>query len=106
MVWFRSFWFLFLVANAIGASIMRVDMLPSWQGTGIACWLIFAASVGFGFFTPPRAWLHALAVGGWISALGLANGNPPALFALVVGLGGAAVGAYARHLFASMAEPS
>ena len=104
MVRFRSFWLLFLVANILGASIMSVDLLPSWQGTGIACWLIFAATVAYGFFTPPRAWLYSFAVAGWIAALGLVNGNPPALFALVVGLGGASVGAYSRRLIASMAE--
>jgi hypothetical protein len=102
MVWYRSFWFLFLLANTVGASIMWVDMLPSWQGTGIACWLIFAASVFYGLFTRTRAWLHALAIGGWISALGLLNGHPTALFALVIGLGSVAVGVYARRLIASV----
>ena len=102
MVWYRSFWFLFLVANAVGASIMWVDTLPSWQGTGIACWLIFFSTVLYGLFIRPRVWLHALAIGGWISALGLLNGHPTALFALVIGLGGALVGAYARRLIASV----
>lgn len=103
-MWYRSFWFLFLVANVVGASIMWVDMLPSWQGTGIACWLIFFASVLYGLFTRARAWLYALAIGGWIAALGLLNGHPAALFALVIGLGGATVGAYARRLIESATE--
>ena len=102
MVWYRSFWFQFLVANAVGASIMWVDMLPSWQGTGIACWLIFAASVLYGLFIRTRVWLHALAIGGWISVLGLFNGHLTALFALVIALGSVAVGAYARRLIASV----
>ena len=101
---FRSPWVLLLLALVSGAAIMWLDMGPTWGGSGLSCWLIFFASMALGFLSPLNGWWLSLAVTGWIALLGLFNGNPPALFALVVGFGGAFVGAFTRRLVASIAR--
>jgi hypothetical protein len=103
-VWYRSSKLLFVLAFVFGGVIMWIDTTAMWGGSGLSCWLIFGASLALGFVNPLRGWLLSLAVAGWIALLGLINGNPPALFALVIGLGGSFVGAYARRLVASIAR--
>ena len=98
----RPFWLLFTLSLVTGAVIMRI--VTSWGDSGVAGGLILAAAGVFGFLGPDRAWLFAFAVSSWIAVLGLAHGHPAALFALVVGLVGAYLGAAARRLIASMAR--
>lgn len=98
----RSFWFLFFLSLVTGAVIMRIVILPSWGG--VAGILVFAATGVFGFLGPDRAWVFAFAVSSWLAVFGLAHGNVTALFAVVIGLVGAYVGAVARRLITSMAR--
>lgn len=83
---------------------MWVDGRPTWEGSGITGWLILFTSVALGFLSPFRGWLMSIAVAGWIAATGLINGNPSALFAFVLGFGGAFVGAYSRRLIRAVAR--
>jgi hypothetical protein len=97
-----SFFALFLLSLAIGALTLWICTQPTWEHSGIACVIMFPSAALLGFLAPSRAWIFAFAVSAWVAVAGLAHGNPPALFALVIGLGGAYVGAFARRLLASI----
>lgn len=99
-----SFWPLFVISLAIGAVALWISTLPAWEDSGIACVIMFPSAALLGFLMPARAWVFALAVSAWVAVIGLAYGNPPALFALVIGLGGAYLGVFARRLLASIAR--
>ena len=96
----RPFWLLFILALAAGAFTMWVSTLPEWDGSGITCMLIITATSILAFIRPEGALAFALAVSAWVAALGLLRGHPPALFALVVGIGGSYIGAVTRRLIA------
>jgi hypothetical protein len=100
----RFLWFLLIIAFAMGGAITWIDTRPGWDDTGVTAVLVFIATAIFGFISPPRAWLFALAIAAWIPAIGLPQGNYATILALLVGFGGAYAGATARRLIASMAR--
>jgi hypothetical protein len=79
---------------------MWIATLPTWENSGIASILILGCSAALAFLNPARAYVFAFAVSAWVALMGLIHGNPPALFAIVIGISGAFVGAYARRLLA------
>jgi hypothetical protein len=96
----RSFRLQFVISLCIGAAIMWIATLPTWENSGIASILILGCSAALAFLNPARAYVFALAVSAWVALMGLIHRNPPALFAIVIGISGAFVGAYARRLLA------
>ena len=96
----RSFWLQFVISLCVGAAIMWIATLPAWEHSGIASILILGCSAALAFLNPARAYLFAITVSVWVALLGLAHGNPPALFAIVIGISGAFLGSYARRLLA------
>ena len=96
----RSFWLQLVISLCIGAAIMWIATLPTWEHSGIASILILGCTAALAFLNPSRAYLFAVAISAWVALLGLAHGNPPALFAVVIGIAGAYVGAFARRLLA------
>lgn len=97
-----SFFTLFVLSLVIGALTLWISTQPTWEDSGIACVIMFPSAALLGFLMPARAWVFAFAVSAFVAVGGLASGNPPALFALVIGLGGAYLGAFARRLLASI----
>ena len=97
-----SFSLLLVLSLVIGAAALWVSMLPAWEDSGIACIIMFPPAALLGFVMPGRAWVFAFALSAWVALAGVVSGNPPALFALVIGLGGAYLGVFARRLLASI----
>ncbi len=85
-----------LAAIALGVGIHWVDSRPNWDDAGVTAGLIVIAAGAFGFVSPKRAWLWALAVGIWIPLTSIMHGGglEEALVLLI-----ALVGAYAGVLF-------
>jgi hypothetical protein len=86
-----------LVALMLGALIALVDSSPGWDDTGVSAAMVLTASGLLGTLHPARAWVWALAVGSWISALGIAfdRFDYASLLALVIASVGAYAGAFA-----------
>ena len=97
-----SFPVLLVLSLAIGAVTLWICTLPTWEQSGIACVIMFPSAALLGFLMPARAWAFAFAVSAWVAVAGLVHSNPAALFALVIGLGGAYLGAFARRLLATI----
>ena len=90
---------LLALAAACGAGIAWVDTRPGWDDTGITAFVVFGMSALFAALAPSRAWLFALAVGGWIPTLGLArHANPTSLLALGIAGAGALAGVIASRI--------
>jgi hypothetical protein len=85
------------LALALGLGITLVDSRPKWDDTGITAGAVFLVALLFGAISPRRAWLWALAIGGWIPVLGIASHrNFGALIALAPAFLGAYIGAFLR----------
>jgi len=86
-------------ALALGPAIAWVDSRPNWDDTGITAGVVFLVAALFGAISPRRAWLWALAIGGWIPVLGIASHrNYGTLIALAPAFIGAYIGAFLRSL--------
>lgn len=102
----KRMWVRLTAALLMGWLITWVDSQPNWDDTGITVGVIFVATAALGLGLPEKAWLWALAVGGWIPLWGLiVTHNLGAVLALIVAFVGAFAGAAARliltNLFAS-----
>jgi len=96
----RLFWVLLVIALALGLLITWVDSRPTWDDTGISAGAILLVTAALGLAMPERAWLWALAVGGWIPLMGIfVTHNYGSILALVVAFIGAYLGALARKAF-------
>jgi hypothetical protein len=95
----KLFWALLVAAVAFGLLIAYVDSRPHWDDTGITVGSILLVSGLLGLALPGRAWVWALAVGGWIPLveIGLQGGGAGPLVALAVACVGAYGGAFARR---------
>ena len=91
-----GFWMILLAAIAMGIGIHWIDSRPNWDDAGVTAGLIVVVAGAFGFASPKRAWLWAIAVGIWIPLAGILHGGgiEEALVLLI-----AIVGAYAGVLF-------
>ncbi len=99
----KQLWVLLAAALLLGWFITWVDSQPNWDDTGITAGVILSATAALGYGLPGKAWLWALAVGGWIPLGGLiVTHNPGAVLALIVAFVGAFVGAAARLILASL----
>ncbi len=93
---------LFAVATLVGLGFAYVDSRPNFDDTGLLAFAIAIACAVFGFVAPRRAWLWALAVGGWIPLASILRGGPAgSVLALAFALAGAYFGAGCRKLYAS-----
>ena len=98
------FWLLFAVAAGLGLVIAWVDSRPTWDDAGITAGAILLTAAAFGAAWPARAWLWALAVGGWVPLIAIAqHSNYASLLALGVAFAGAYAGAVGRK---AMRAPS
>ncbi len=89
-----------LIALAIGLSLAWVDSRPGWDDTAVLVGAILVTTAVFGALQPRRAWIWALAIGGWIPLVGIAlNQNYGSLLALGIALIGAYGGALIRRVF-------
>ncbi len=102
-------WLWVAVALAIGLLIAWVDSRPTWDDAGVTAGAIFLVAAVFGVAHPARAWLWALALGGWVPVFGIAlHNNYASLLALGFALAGAYVGAIGRkviHVLGSKETP-
>jgi hypothetical protein len=100
-------WVVLGVAVGLGLIIAWVDSRPTWDDAGITAAAIILVTAILGLILPGWAWLWALAVGGWIPALGIAlHGNFGSLLALVIAFAGAYAGALGRKGFTALAQSS
>lgn len=91
----RASWGLLILAGLFGLLLAWLDTRPNWDDTAVLLGLILAATAFLGIRAPRRAWIWALAVGGWIPLLELLrSANLAPLVALVVAFAGAYAGAF------------
>lgn len=96
---------LVLVALMVGLLIGWMDTRPNWDDTGITVGLIVIACVLLGLVRPHRAWLWALAVGGWVPALNIALYHTyGSVGALAFAFAAAYAGSYGRRLLGRSAH--
>jgi hypothetical protein len=89
------FWGVLILAVLIGLLLAWLDTRLNWDDTAVMVGLIFLVTAFLGAFAPGRAWVWALAVGGWIPLVEtLRSSNFGALVALVVAFAGAYAGAF------------
>ena len=101
------FWGLLVVALALGFAIAWVDSRPTWDDTGITAGTLLIVTGLLGLALPERAWLWALAVGGWIPALGIAlHRNFGSLLVLIIAFAGAYAGYAARKVLEALIRTS
>lgn len=92
-----KFWILLAAAIGLGLLITWVDSRPHWDDTGITAAAVLFVAALFGMAMPERAWVWALAVGGWIPLQAvILTHNYAAFLALVIAFIGAYLGAFAR----------
>lgn len=92
-----------LLALAIGIGIAWIDSRPGWDDTGITAGLVFLSSAVLGAAAPRYPWAWALAIGGWIPLVELAQArNAGALLALAIAFAGAYAGWGARAAIAAV----
>ncbi len=87
-----------IIALVVGAAIAYVDSRPTWDDTGITAGALLITCAVLGALGPKRPWLWALAVGGWIPALGILSHNYGSLVALVFPFAGAYGGMAVRRV--------
>ncbi len=98
---------LLTAALGMGGLIAFFDSRPTWDDTGVTAAALFVSSAVFGFVGPRRPWLWALAVGGWIPAIGILRARDPATaLALLVAFAGAYGGRVARVMRSPTLPPS
>jgi hypothetical protein len=86
------------IALAAGALVAWIDARPGWDDTGVTAGMLFLAAAVLGFSWPGRAWVWALAVGGWIPARSIARHHSYAmLLVLLIPLAGAYLSVAARR---------
>jgi hypothetical protein len=101
----KIFWILLVVGLSLGILITWVDSRPTWDDTGITAAAVLFVTAALGMAMPERAWLWALAVGGWIPVLGIAlHNNYGGVLALVIAFAGAYLGALGRKAIAAVAR--
>lgn len=99
----RLFWILLAFASAVGLFLAWVDSQPTWDDSAILATLAFGISLLLSALMPARAWLWALAVGGWIPLVGiLAHHNGASIAALIIAAIGAAIGAVGRRVLTTL----
>lgn len=86
-----------LLATITGLAIAWIDSRPNWDDTGISVMMVLLASTLFGYISPQKPWLTALAVSVWISLASIAiSNNFGALIALIPGFIGAYFGYFVK----------
>ena len=95
----RAAWATLLgIALAAGALVAWIDTRPGRDDPGVTAGRLFLAAGVLGISWPRRAWVWALAVGGWIPARSIARHHSYAmLLALLITLTGAYLGVAARR---------
>jgi len=85
------------VALAVGAFAAFVDTRPHWDDTGITAGVLFIAAAALSFVRPRFALAFAIAIGGWIPLIEIAQTRHAGpIIALGVALLGALCGAGLR----------
>jgi hypothetical protein len=83
-----------LLAIVTGLAVAWIDSRPNWDDTGITVLMVLCAATLWGYFSPRRPWLVALAVSIWIPIAGVVfSNNFGAVIALIPGF----IGAYFGH---------
>jgi len=86
-----------LLATITGLAIAWIDSRPNWDDTGISVMMVLLASTLFGYISPQKPWLTALAVSVWIPLASIAiSNNFGALIALIPGFIGAYFGYFVK----------
>ncbi|MEI7523734.1 MAG: hypothetical protein WCJ95_05370 [Mariniphaga sp.] len=76
-----------------GIALAWIDSRPNWDDTGISVLMILVVSTLFGYFSPQKPWITALAVSGWIPVYGIVTTqNFGSLLAIIPGFAGAFLG--------------
>ncbi len=92
-----KFWFLLLLAVALGFVIGFVDTRPTWDDAGITVGALLIVAAGFGLLMPERAWAWGVAVGTGTPLLNIVlHGTLAALVAFPVAFLGSYAGALVR----------
>jgi hypothetical protein len=100
------FWILLAAAVGLGLLITWVDSRPHWDDTGITAAAVLFITALLGVAMPERAWVWALAVGGWIPLRAvILTQNYAAFLALVIAFAGAYLGAFARKAISAILRP-
>lgn len=87
------------LAILIGIGIAYVDSRPTWDDAGITVGALLLISTLFGFLSPRRPWIWALAIGLWIPLLAiLIQQDFTMLIVLAFPFVGAYLGMAARRL--------
>ena len=83
-----------ILSTIAGLAIAWIDSRPNWDDTGISVFMVLCAATLFGYFSPQKPWLIALAVSIWIPlyCIVLSN-NLGSMIALIPGF----IGAYFGH---------
>jgi hypothetical protein len=98
---------LFLIAVVLGLAIAYVDSRPTWDDSGVTAAAILAACGLLGLLSPPKPWLWALSVGGWIPlAAVFFSHNYGGFLALLFAFAGAYGGAFLRLVFDKLFHPA
>ena len=85
------------LAVASGLAIDWFDSLPNWDDTGITVFLVLIAGALWGYLTPSKPWLIALAVSIWIPLTGIIiTSNYGTLIAFIPGFVGAYIGFFLK----------
>lgn len=93
---------LLILATATGLVITWIDSRPNWDDAGISVLMILSAATLWGYLSPQKPWLTALAVCIWIPLLSILSAhNFGGLLALIPGFIGAYLGSYAKRIFIS-----
>jgi len=83
-----------VLSTVAGITIAWIDSRPNWDDTGITVFMVLCAATLFGYFSPKKPWLIALAVSIWIPLFEIASSNNfGSLIALIPGF----IGAYFGH---------
>ena len=86
-----------LLATITGLAIAWIDSRPNWDDTGISVMMVLVASTLFGYLSPQKQWLTALAVCVWIPLASIVvSNNFGALIALIPGFIGAYFGYFVK----------
>ena len=86
-----------LLATITGWAIAWIDSRPNWDDTGISVMMVLLAAALFGYLSPQKPWLTALAVSVWIPLASIAiSNNFGALIALIPGFIGAYFGYFVK----------
>jgi uncharacterized membrane protein YeaQ/YmgE (transglycosylase-associated protein family) len=86
-----------VLSTIAGIAIAWIDSRPKWDDTGITVFMVLCTATLFGYFSPKKPWLIALAVSIWIPLFDIASSNNfGSLIALIPGFIGAYFGQFIK----------